>query len=96
MIRLNNAALISAISVVPDFGWLLVVSFGNLHAYDLKQMMPASDPATWVMMGKEQARQISPLDKSIVFVRVGFTKGRLLGQSSSSLTPALLLKFPTL
>jgi hypothetical protein len=68
------------VTVVPDFGWLLVLTSGNLLAFSLRDMMPASDTATWVMLGKLQARVLSDPTKVVAFVRVGFTKGRLLGE----------------
>ncbi|KAI9638407.1 uncharacterized protein MKK02DRAFT_42797 [Dioszegia hungarica] len=77
LVRLQ-LGIISMVTIVPDFGWLLVVSSGNLLAFSLRDMMPASDPATWVMLGKVQAKFMSDPEKVVAFVRVGFTKGRLL------------------
>lgn len=68
------------VSVVPDFGWLLVLTSGNLYAFSLREMIPASDPATWVMLGKVQATVLSDPEKIVAFARVGFTKGRLMGE----------------
>lgn len=68
------------VSVVPDFGWLLVLTSGNLLAFSLREMMPASDPATWVMLGKVQARALSDPEKAVSFAKIGFTKGRLMGE----------------
>lgn len=79
LVRLQ-LGIISMVTIVPDFGWLLVVSSGNLLAFSLRDMMPASDPATWVMLGKVQAKFMSDPEKVVAFVRVGFTKGRLLGE----------------
>jgi hypothetical protein len=82
LVRLQSG-VIRMISVVQDFGWLLVLISGNLLAFSLREMMPASDPATWVMLGQVQARVLSDPEKIVAFVRVGFTKGRLMGEFSA-------------
>jgi hypothetical protein len=79
LIRLNFG-IINMVTIVPDFGWLLVLASGSLLAFSLREMMPASDPATWVMLGKVQAKELGEPEKLVAFVRVGFTKGRLLGK----------------
>ncbi|OCF39870.1 hypothetical protein I317_06307 [Kwoniella heveanensis CBS 569] len=69
---------IAAVSIVPDFSWLLVVSAGNLLAYSMKEMIPTSNPVTWVSKGRMGGDRLSAADHMVAFVRIGVTKGRLL------------------
>lgn len=66
-------------AVVADFGWILVVQGGKLSAFNLNNMIPTSDTSTWVMVGKLQAVKMSPADHDVSFVRIGYTKDRLMG-----------------
>ncbi|WVF72308.1 hypothetical protein IAT40_007121 [Kwoniella sp. CBS 6097] len=73
-----QAGYITAVSIVPDFGWLLVVSAGHLLAYNMKEMIPTSNPVTWVTKGRTDGDRLSGVDHMVAFVRIGVTKGRLL------------------
>jgi hypothetical protein len=42
-------------------------------------MIPTSDTSTWLMVGKLQAVKISSAEHNVSFVRVGYTKDRLMG-----------------
>lgn len=77
--------MITAVSVLPDFGWLFVLSSGSLLAFSLQELIPASDPATWSSLGKDKAVELGEKDRHVAFVRVGVTKGRVLGESPRSL-----------
>jgi hypothetical protein len=70
-------------AVVADFGWVLVVQGGKLVAFNLNEMIPTSDTSTWLMVGKLQAVKMSPADHNVSFVRIGYTKDRLMGTSFS-------------
>jgi hypothetical protein len=76
--------MITAVSVLPDFGWLFVLSSGSLLAFSLQQLIPASDPATWSSLGRDKAVELGERDRQVAFVRVGVTKGRVLGKSPRS------------
>lgn len=80
LIRLPGHA-ISSIALVIDFGWVLVVHGGSLLAFNLHNMIPTSEPSTWKMQGKSQAVKISSNEHSVAFVRMGYTKDRLMGES---------------
>lgn len=73
------SGLINAVSILPTFGRLLVVHSGALIAFDLNEMIPTSEPATWNTVGRLQGRQLNSLDHNVAFARVGTTKDRLLG-----------------
>nr|XP_019013428.1 uncharacterized protein I206_01495 [Kwoniella pini CBS 10737]OCF52209.1 hypothetical protein I206_01495 [Kwoniella pini CBS 10737] len=73
-----NSGHITMISVVPDFGWILVVSSGSLLAYDLREMIPTSNPDTWITKGRLEGQRLSEPEHNIAFARVGVTKSRLL------------------
>ncbi|GFZ46220.1 hypothetical protein JCM24511_04467 [Saitozyma sp. JCM 24511] len=77
LIKLNTH-MITAVSVLPDFGWLFVLSSGSLLAFSLQELIPASDPATWSSLGKDKAVELGEKDRHVAFVRVGVTKGRVL------------------
>jgi hypothetical protein len=79
LIRLPGRA-VSSIALVVDFGWLLVVHGGSLLAFNLHTMIPTSDPSTWSVQGKSGAVKISSNDHSVAFVRMGYTKDRLMGE----------------
>jgi hypothetical protein len=70
--------------VVADFGWILVIQGGRLVAFNLNEMIPTSDISTWVMVGKLQAVKMSPADHNVSFVRIGYTKDRLMGMFMSA------------
>ncbi|WWC85367.1 uncharacterized protein L201_000230 [Kwoniella dendrophila CBS 6074] len=69
---------ISMVTIVPDFGWLLVSASGSLLAYNLRDMIPTSNPDTWVVKGRLEGQSLSAPEHSVAFARVGVTKGRLL------------------
>ncbi|WVQ70220.1 uncharacterized protein L199_008446 [Kwoniella botswanensis] len=73
-----NSGHISMVSIVPDFGWLLVSSSGSLLAYNLRDMIPTSNPDTWITKGRLDGQRLSAPEHNIAFARVGVTKGRLL------------------
>jgi hypothetical protein len=75
-----DGGFIFAISVVPDFGWLLVLTSGVLLAFDLQALVPTSNPLTWVPLGRKHALELSERDRQVAFVRVGAIKGRTLGK----------------
>lgn len=62
-----------------------MVQSGALSAFNLNEMIPTSDTSTWVMAGKLQAVKLSPTEHNVSFVRIGYTKDRLMGESSSRL-----------
>lgn len=78
LVRLSGPA-ISSVALIIDFGWILVVHAGSLLAYNLHTMIPTSDPSTWVMQGKLQAVKINSNEHHVSFVRLGYTKDRLMG-----------------
>lgn len=78
VIKLHSGT-ITAMSIVPDFPWLVVLSSGNLLAFSLTGLLPTSDPSTWVLMGRAQAEELSRPEVSVALVKIGLTKGRLLG-----------------
>lgn len=78
VIRLSTGA-ITAISIVPDFPWLLVLSSGILLAFSLIDMLPTSEPSTWVLTGRSQAEELSRPECPVSLLKIGATKGRLLG-----------------
>ncbi len=72
---------ISAVSIIPDFGWLLVLlSSGSLLAFNLHEMVPTSDPSTWQLQGRSHGLALSTPELNVAFARVGVTKGRTLGE----------------
>jgi hypothetical protein len=73
---------ISSISVVPDFGQLLIVNAGSLLTFDLNGMIPTSEPVTWVPKVRRDGVMLNSEESAVAFVRVGTTKGRLLGEGS--------------
>ncbi|KAK8869923.1 hypothetical protein IAR55_000491 [Kwoniella newhampshirensis] len=73
-----NAGHISMVSIIPDFGWLLILSSGTLLAYNLRELMPTSEPSTWLRKSRSDASVLSAADHVVAFVRIGVTKGRLL------------------
>lgn len=79
LIRLPGHA-ISSIALVVDFGWVLVVHGGALLAFNLHTMIPTSEPSTWTTQGKSQGVKISSNEHSVAFVRMGYTKDRLMGK----------------
>ena len=70
---------VTAISIVPDFGWLLVLVSGALLAFNLQEIIPTSEPSTWIPKVRSQGLQMSQPDHNVAFARVGTTKGRTLG-----------------
>jgi hypothetical protein len=77
-------------AIVADFGWILVVQGGKLAAFNLNEMIPTSDTSTWLMVGKLQAVKMSPADHNVSFVRIGYTKDRLMGTSFSYFLAVLI------
>ncbi|WRT67006.1 uncharacterized protein IL334_003972 [Kwoniella shivajii] len=73
-----NSGHISMVAVIPDFGWLLILTSGSLLAYNLREMIPTSNPETWVFQGRMQGERLSAPEHTVAFVRIGVTKGRLL------------------
>lgn len=71
---------ISSIALVPEFSWLLVLSSGTLLAFNLKKMMPTSEPATWMSMGRAQGQLLNQSGHSIAWIYTGKTKGRRLSE----------------
>lgn len=79
LVRLTGP-LITSIATVVDFGWILVIHGGSLLAFNLHTMIPTSEPSTWVMQGKLQAVKLSANEHNVNFVRLGYTKDRLMGE----------------
>jgi hypothetical protein len=79
VIKLHSGT-ITAMSIIPDFPWLVVLSSGVLLAFSLPEMLPTSDPSTWILSGRAQAEELSRMDMSVAVVKIGMTKGRLLGE----------------
>ncbi|EAL22516.1 hypothetical protein CNBB3940 [Cryptococcus deneoformans B-3501A] len=77
LVQLQNGQ-ISSIALVPEFSWLLVLSSGTLLAFNLKRMMPTSDPSTWMSMGRAQGQLLNQSGHSVAWVYTGKTKGRTL------------------
>ena len=77
LIKFTSRA-ITTVSIVPDFGWLLVLASGTLIAFDLHEIMPTSEPSTWVQQTKSQGIVMSSAETEVAFARVGTTKGRTL------------------
>jgi len=71
---------VSTITIIPDFGWLLVVVGGSLIAFNLRDIIPTHAPETWIKTTQAQGIELTPPDQDVAFVRVGTTKGRLLGR----------------
>lgn len=69
-----------------------MVQGGALSAFNLNEMIPTSDTSTWVMAGKLQAVKLSPTEHNVSFVRIGYTKDRLMGESSSRKRSRMLIK----
>ncbi|ADV20494.1 hypothetical protein I305_06270 [Cryptococcus gattii E566] len=69
---------ISSIALVPEFLWLLVLSSGTLLAFNLKKMMPTSEPSTWMSMGRPQGQLLNQSGHSVAWIYTGKTKGRRL------------------
>lgn len=65
---------------MPDFGWILVVHSGSLSIFNLHEMIPTSEPETWIMHSQRQAIKLSAPEHSVAFARVGTTKDRLMGE----------------
>lgn len=61
-----------------------MVQGGRLTAFNLNEMIPTSDTSTWVMVGKLQAVKMSLAEHNVSFVRIGYTKDRLMGMSTPS------------
>lgn len=80
LIRLHPMMSITMPVVIPDFGWLLVCAGGRLMAFNLKIMIPTHDRSTWLKTTKAQSVELSA-PQEVAFVRLGMTKGRLLGES---------------
>ena len=53
---------------------------GSLVAFNLRDMIPTHAPETWILTNRAQGIELSPPDQDVAFVRVGTTKGRLLGE----------------
>jgi hypothetical protein len=66
--------------MIPDFGWLLVIVGGSLVAFNLREIIPTHAPATWMKATRAQGIELSQPDQDVAFLRVGTTKGRLLGE----------------
>ncbi|OXG93167.1 hypothetical protein C345_00803 [Cryptococcus neoformans A2-102-5] len=77
LVQLQNGQ-ISSIALVPEFSWLLVLSSGILLAFNLKRMMPTSDPSTWISMGRAQGQLLNQPGHSAAWIYTGKTKGRTL------------------
>ncbi|KAK4687215.1 RHO1 GDP-GTP exchange protein 1/2, partial [Tremellales sp. Uapishka_1] len=73
-----DSGLISAVLVIPEFGWLLVVISGVLFAYNLQEMVPTAEPLTWRTKGRLEGNMMSQRTEAVSFTRVGTVKGRLL------------------
>jgi hypothetical protein len=80
LVRIPSMASITAVTVIPDFGWLLVKIGGRLFAFNLGLMMPTHEPTTWVKTTLTQGIELSTPAEEVAFVRLGTTKGRLLGE----------------
>lgn len=76
-----GSGFISSITIVPDFGRLLVLSSGSLWAFDLTQMIPTHEPVTWTRVAGRSGVELSGPEHTVAFVRMGMTKGRLLSES---------------
>lgn len=81
LVQLQNGQ-ISSIALVPEFSWLLVLSSGILLAFNLKRMMPTSDPSTWISMGRAQGQLLNQPGHSAAWIYTGKTKGRTLSELS--------------
>lgn len=75
-----NSGFITAICIVPDFGWLLVLVSGSLLAFNLREMITTPEPVTWAPKGRMHGLELSSLEQNVAFVKVGTTKGRTLGE----------------
>lgn len=60
-----------------------MLASGALTAFNLHEVMPTSDPSTWLPRVKNQGLEMSSLEQNVAFVRVGATKGRTLGKSKA-------------
>jgi len=59
----------------------MVIVGGTLVAFNLRDIIPTHAPETWATTTRAQGIQLSQADQDVAFVRVGTTKGRLLGES---------------
>ena len=75
-----SRGMISSITIVPDFGWLLVLVSGTLIAFNLRDMVPTHEPVTWSKKLKSQGTHLNGQDQNVAFTRLGVTKDRLLGE----------------
>lgn len=82
-LAIDGIPTISALAVVPDFGYLLVLCAGRLLSYSLHDLVPAVDPDTWTLHHDGQGRRLGDIERGVTFVRMGYCKERLLGRSFS-------------
>ncbi|ORX39762.1 hypothetical protein BD324DRAFT_614892 [Kockovaella imperatae] len=73
-----SSGFITSVSVVPEFGWLLVLISGSLIAYSLNELVPTHEPLTWQTKSRGGGYDLSAHEQPTAFVRVGVTKGRTM------------------
>ena len=75
-----SSGFVSSVSIVPDFGWLLVLISGSLIAYSLDELVPTHAPETWQAKTRGGGYDLSGHEQPTAFARVGVTKGRTMGK----------------
>ena len=80
----DGVSPITSVTVVSDFGYLLVLCAGRLLAYNLRDLLPSPDPDTWVTHDHKAGRMVGDVEKAVTFVRTGYCKERLLGECERS------------
>lgn len=86
-LAIDGIQTISSLTVVPDFGYLLVLCAGRLLAYSLHDLIPSPDSDMWTRHSDGSGRRLGDIERSVTFVRVGVCKQRLLGKSPDPSCP---------
>ena len=80
IIRFSAPQTVTTVAIVPDFGWLLAVVSGALIAFNLRDIVPTHEPLTWSKATRSAGVDLSSPELEVGLVRIGTTKGRLLGK----------------
>ncbi|WVQ71558.1 hypothetical protein IAR50_001097 [Cryptococcus sp. DSM 104548] len=73
-----DAGQVTSITTIPEFPWLLTIHAGTIVAFNLRDMLPAVDPQTWVKQRRIDGILLSLPGQHVAWMSVGQSKGRIL------------------
>ncbi|ODO03369.1 hypothetical protein L198_02215 [Cryptococcus wingfieldii CBS 7118] len=70
--------VVTSITTIPEFPWLLTMNGGTIVAFNLRDMMTTVDPQTWVRQRRIDGVLLSRPGQHVAWMSVGKSKGRTL------------------